>query len=152
MAKNKTPSRYIPKHVKEAVRLRDRDICQICYNTSEYMEFDHITPFSKGAPATVENIQLLCRKCNIKKRNKTDNDCKKCGGWNPHNAKFCHSCGFEMPKNIKYKEEKSVGFFEDLFDLSGLGFSGMFWLIRKVIGVLLILFSLIWLYQYLRHK
>lgn len=35
------------------------------------MEFHHMTPHSKGSPATVDNIQLLCRKCNLAKRDKT---------------------------------------------------------------------------------
>jgi protein-arginine kinase activator protein McsA len=100
MTKTKSRSRYIPKHVKEAVRRRDRDVCQDCGNRSEYMEFDHITPFSKGAPSTVENLQLLCRKCNQVKRNKTP-ECEKCKDWIPYGAKFCQSCGKVQKKIVK---------------------------------------------------
>ena len=85
-------SRYIPKQVREAVKIRDRDRCRVCGSKSEYMEFDHITPYSKGAPASVANIQLLCRKCNLKKRDSTEK-CPKCDGWLPHDARYCHSCG-----------------------------------------------------------
>jgi len=106
MANRKTPSRYIPKYVKEAVRRRDRDICQECGDMSEYMEFDHITPFSKGAPATVENLQQLCRRCNLKKRDKTAGNCPKCNGWLSHDAKHCHHCGSQLAQ--KSKELKIV--------------------------------------------
>ncbi len=93
MTKTKSRSRYIPKHVKEAVRRRDRDVCQNCGDMSEYMEFDHITPFSKGAPSTADNLQLLCRKCNMKKRDKTPRGCSDCGKWNSHDVVYCHHCG-----------------------------------------------------------
>jgi hypothetical protein len=151
MAKQKPLSRYIPKQVKEAVRRRDRDICQICFKTSEYMEYDHITPYSLGAPATIDNIQQLCRKCNLKKRNKTNNDCRKCGGWNPHNAKYCHGCGCEMPKAVKKNTSRNSSFFtelvEDIFD-----FEIIFWLLRKVIGIGLLLLALFLIYQSIRQK
>lgn len=84
-------SRNIPKHIKDAVRKRDGNRCRIC-GATEYLEFDHITPYSKGAPHSVDNIQQLCRKHNLKKSNKTAN-CEHCGNWIPHNAKFCQSCG-----------------------------------------------------------
>jgi 5-methylcytosine-specific restriction endonuclease McrA len=89
MSKN---TRYIQKSVKDKVRQRDKNKCRICGKSSEYMEFDHLTPYSKGAPATVENIQLLCRKCNLEKRNKTPK-CEKCKDWIPYGAKFCQNCG-----------------------------------------------------------
>src|SRR5437773_544436 len=91
MSMTKRASRYIPKHVKEAVIKRDGNKCRLCGDTS-YLEFDHLTPYSKGAPATVDNIQQLCRKCNLEKRHKTPK-CKACGSWIPNNASYCHSCG-----------------------------------------------------------
>jgi len=57
----------VPDHVKAAVFQRDGGRCQQCGYTGEYIEYDHIIPRSKGGPNTVENIQLLCRKCNLKK-------------------------------------------------------------------------------------
>jgi predicted nucleic acid-binding Zn ribbon protein len=70
------------------------------------MEFDHITPHSKGAPATVDNIQLLCRKCNIAKGDKTDH-CPHCGNWLPHDATFCHSCGERLPNLARQQKDYS---------------------------------------------
>lgn len=56
-------SRHIPQDVKQAVWQRDGGKCVQCGATS-YLEFDHIIPHSKGGANTVNNIQLLCRRCN----------------------------------------------------------------------------------------
>lgn len=60
----------IPGHVKAAVHHRDKGVCRQCGYTGEYIEYDHVVPRSKGGQNTVENIQLLCRKCNLRKGNK----------------------------------------------------------------------------------
>lgn len=59
-------SRRIPQDVKLAVWQRDQGKCVQCGATT-YLEFDHIIPHSKGGASTVNNIQLLCRRCNLQK-------------------------------------------------------------------------------------
>jgi len=59
-------SRHIPQEVKVEVYHRDGGRCVIC-NSDVNLEFDHIIPFSKGGANTIENIQLLCHSCNLKK-------------------------------------------------------------------------------------
>jgi hypothetical protein len=59
-------SRRIPHNVKVAVWQRDQARCVQC-SASSYLEFDHDIPFSKGGAATVGNVQLLCRRCNLAK-------------------------------------------------------------------------------------
>jgi len=59
-------SRHIPQQVKQVVWQRDQGKCVQCAATS-YLEFDHIIPFSKGGASSVNNVQLLCRKCNLTK-------------------------------------------------------------------------------------
>lgn len=59
---------------------RDKYICQLCgvktlkskAGTSHDREpnIDHIIPMSKGGPHTYNNVQTLCRKCNMDKRDK----------------------------------------------------------------------------------
>lgn len=62
-------SRVIPKAVQREVWRRDMGRCVEC-GSKEYLEYDHIIPFSKGGSNTVRNIQLLCESCNRKKFNK----------------------------------------------------------------------------------
>lgn len=68
-AENKTHG-AVPEHVQVQVRQRDRNRCVQCGYEGPYLEFDHIIPRSKSGPNTVENIQLLCRMCNLKKGDK----------------------------------------------------------------------------------
>ncbi len=63
--------RYIPRNVMFKVINRDNQICQLCKKNVLFdeVEFDHIIPVSKGGPSSVDNIRLLCRKCNREKSN-----------------------------------------------------------------------------------
>lgn len=64
---NKRPP--IPKEVVDTVWNRDGGRCVYCGST-ENLHLDHIIPFSKGGDTSVENLQLLCQKCNLQKSNK----------------------------------------------------------------------------------
>jgi len=60
--------RIIPTHVKLEVWKRDRGQCVIC-GAKDELHFDHDVPYSKGGTSLVaENIQLLCARHNIEKR------------------------------------------------------------------------------------
>lgn len=59
-------TRSIPQHVKVAVSHRDGARCVNC-NSNVDIQFDHKVPFSRGGSNTVENIQLLCGRCNRQK-------------------------------------------------------------------------------------
>jgi 5-methylcytosine-specific restriction endonuclease McrA len=56
-------SRAIPQTVKAEVWRRDGGACVEC-KASEYLEFDHVIPWSRGGATSVTNLQLLCRRCN----------------------------------------------------------------------------------------
>jgi hypothetical protein len=56
-------SRAIPQPVKAEVWRRDGGACVEC-KASEYLEFDHVIPWSRGGATSAANLQLLCRRCN----------------------------------------------------------------------------------------
>jgi hypothetical protein len=63
-------SRHIPASVKREVYVRDRGHCahvavggRPCTERS-FLEFHHVKPWMAGGPATVENIELRCRRHN----------------------------------------------------------------------------------------
>ncbi len=53
----------IPKDVRLAVWARDEGRCVECGSDFD-IQYDHIIPFSMGGASTVENLQLLCARCN----------------------------------------------------------------------------------------
>ena len=50
---------------------RQNGICPICgkHHEIDEMEGDHIIPWSKGGKTTIDNLQMLCKKCNREKSN-----------------------------------------------------------------------------------
>lgn len=59
-------TRHIPQSVRLIVWQRDQGKCVQCGSMS-YLEYDHIIPHSKGGASTENNVQLLCRRCNLSK-------------------------------------------------------------------------------------
>lgn len=62
-------SRSIPQAVKSAVWQRYGGRCAEC-GDDQYLEYDHIIPFAKGGASSENNLQLLCRRCNMRKSDK----------------------------------------------------------------------------------
>lgn len=72
--RNLPHTRMIPSAVKLAVWKRDKGKCQYpnC-GAVDNLHFDHILPFSKGGTSlTAKNIQLLCARHNLRKRDKIE--------------------------------------------------------------------------------
>ncbi|MFI5142474.1 MAG: HNH endonuclease [Thermoanaerobaculales bacterium] len=59
----------IPEDVKLVVWTRDGGACVRC-GARQDLHFDHIIPVSKGGGNSEENIQILCKKCNLQKSDK----------------------------------------------------------------------------------
>lgn len=70
-------SRNIPLSLRLKVMDRDGYMCVKCHatrQTNPTLEFhiDHIIPWSEGGKTELNNLQLLCSKCNLKKSNKIE--------------------------------------------------------------------------------
>ncbi len=60
-------TRLIPSEIKVIVWKRDKGKCVVC-GSDKNLHYDHDLPFSKGGTSfLVENIRILCAKCNLKK-------------------------------------------------------------------------------------
>lgn len=64
--------RLIPAAVKLAVWQRDKGRCVQC-GSRDNLHFDHVIPYSKGGSSLVaENIQILCARHNLEKRDRIE--------------------------------------------------------------------------------
>jgi 5-methylcytosine-specific restriction endonuclease McrA len=65
-------NRLIPTGVKLEVWRRDHGRCVQC-RSADNLHFDHIIPYSRGGSSLVaENIQLLCARHNLAKRDRIE--------------------------------------------------------------------------------
>jgi hypothetical protein len=67
--KHKT-KRFPSDKIKMQVVMKDRNACKSCgckLAGWEELYFDHIKPWSKGGETILENLQILCIKCNLLK-------------------------------------------------------------------------------------
>jgi len=62
----------IPTSLRQQI-LREEPQCAYCGST-EQPHIDHIKPWIFGGPSTRENLQRLCRSCNLRKHTKTDEE------------------------------------------------------------------------------
>lgn len=70
LASARSESRRIPRDMAAAVWTRDRGRCNECGASpgpGVQLAFDHVIPFSLGGATTIENLQVLCTPCNLKK-------------------------------------------------------------------------------------
>ena len=82
---------YPSAQQKREVWQRDAGTCRICGASDENMQYDHKIPLNHQGATTVENLQLLCRACNIDKRGA----CKRCKLTN------CEKCPYAYPEHVR---------------------------------------------------
>jgi 5-methylcytosine-specific restriction endonuclease McrA len=57
----------ITEELRDQVFNKSGGQCVLC-KSKEKLQVDHILPFSVGGKTTIENLQALCKKCNLIKR------------------------------------------------------------------------------------
>ena len=60
-------SRYVSDQTRKELLDKAAHKCQEC-GSREKLEVDHIVPISRGGDGKIENLRILCRSCNRKKR------------------------------------------------------------------------------------
>ena len=71
MALDKLNSRRYRVH-KQRVFDRDGRICRYCGSDEEPLHIDHIIPRKAGGTHDLDNLQVLCKACNLRKSSKAE--------------------------------------------------------------------------------
>lgn len=93
----------VTNRMRFAIYKRDGYRCCKCGRKTNDLEIDHIMPIAKGGKTHPNNLQTLCKKCNMEK-----SDTIEAGTilYNNHDQKFCPNCGaplkFIYSKNGKF--------------------------------------------------
>ncbi|WP_019507218.1 HNH endonuclease [Pleurocapsa sp. PCC 7319] len=71
---SKTPRTNLPQSVKKYVLQRDNYQCQSCgkKNAETQLHIDHIISLANGGSNDISNLQVLCSRCNQKKKHHFD--------------------------------------------------------------------------------
>ncbi len=64
--RDELPNRNISRDIRQRIWQRYGGRCAEC-GAKDYLEFDHIIPVARGGGNTDNNVQLLCRRCNLRK-------------------------------------------------------------------------------------
>ena len=59
-------NRYIPKSVRQRVLIRDEYRCVKCSSQKD-LQFDHNVAVANGGSNEEDNVQVLCKICNLRK-------------------------------------------------------------------------------------
>lgn len=57
----------VTNKMRFAIYNRDGYRCRYCGRKTDDLEIDHIIPIAKGGKSTLDNLQTLCHRCNVKK-------------------------------------------------------------------------------------
>lgn len=57
----------VTNRMRFAIYKRDGNRCRKCGRRTNDLEIDHILPISKGGKSTMDNLQTLCKRCNLEK-------------------------------------------------------------------------------------
>lgn len=90
----------VPASLRYQVLAAGDQRCALCGATADMrpLDVDHIVPLSKHGKTTLENLQVLCSKCNRAKGNADDKDFR--GGPKPDNMAGCPFCSPKVDERV----------------------------------------------------
>lgn len=60
---------YIPDETRLFLIEQCAGVCAICHEKTMFLHIDHIYPVDLGGKCFLDNLQVLCRTCNLRKSN-----------------------------------------------------------------------------------
>lgn len=82
----------VTNKLRFAIYARDGHRCLKCGRSTADLEIDHIFPISKGGKTTFDNLQTLCRSCNLKKSNTVESGGVIPARMKPKYSELCPHC------------------------------------------------------------
>ncbi len=89
---------------RHSVLARDHYTCQYCGSTRE-LTIDHVVPKWMGGPHTWDNLVACCRKCNLKKGDKTPKQANMKLKNDPRRPKFIPYISLQQYVKAVHREE-----------------------------------------------
>lgn len=93
----KWANRHIPSKVRK--EMMNSDSCCAACGAKTKLEVDHIVPISKGGTSDRKNLQVLCRSCNRRKRNKIQKELEQVA------TQDLSQCSLEVEVEVESREE-----------------------------------------------
>lgn len=108
--KRPMPSLRLSRH---SILARDNHMCQYCGSKKE-LTIDHVVPRWCGGPHTWDNLVACCRKCNLKKGDKTPQQANMRLMTRPRRPHYVPY--LSLPKYIKAMQRSDWHFYLPVFD------------------------------------
>ncbi|MBN8689578.1 MAG: HNH endonuclease [Armatimonadetes bacterium] len=99
---------------RHSIMARDHYTCQYCGVKGKDLTLDHVVPRWMGGPHTWDNLVACCRKCNLKKADKTPNQAKMKLKTTPRRPHFIPY--ISLPAYLKAKDQDRWEFYLPVFD------------------------------------
>lgn len=105
MVKRPLPKLRLSRH---SILARDNHTCQYCGVKAKDLTIDHIVPRWAGGPQTWENLVACCRKCNLKKGDKTPQQANMKLRTTPRRPRFIPYLALPIYLRARNRDEWSV--------------------------------------------
>ncbi len=99
---------------RHSILARDKYTCQYCGIKGKDLTIDHVVPRWMGGPHTWDNLVACCRRCNLKKGDKTPKQAKMLLKTTPRRPHFIPY--ISLPAYLKAKNNDEWAFYLPVFE------------------------------------